>query len=74
MKSVCVSVFLLVLLVILAQCDARSLKKRSGKAYNSYNPGYKNYDDADDDDVIVIFLFFFFLFKRIISLIFIIFR
>jgi hypothetical protein len=45
MTSSFISISLLVLLVILAQCDARSLKKRSG---NSYNQGYK------DDDVYII--------------------
>ena len=56
MKSICISMFLLVLLVILAQCDGKSIKKRSARGYNSYNQGgYKN----DDDDVIVSFILLF---------------
>jgi hypothetical protein len=45
MKSSFLSISLLVLLIILAKCDARLLKKRSG---NGYNHSYK------DDDVYII--------------------
>ena len=53
MKSIFITIFLLVLFVILAQCDAKSIKKRSARGYNSYNQEYKNDDDVyivQDDD------------------------